>query len=211
MQISAFGDNQILAEWSELGKPYEQSFDDFVDDKDELKAKARSVCADAQNDEEKIAAIYDFVRDNIDTDKSTKHTAKISEILEQKSASPDDKNVLLAAMLQCLDYDAHPLLIATRDHAKFNPEVRHILQLNHVVCHVTVDSNTFVLDAKDHSVVFPYLPPNDLIYGGVLLDGEDSRAVSFEPRMRNSGKAINSKIIINDDGSAVCSTCICLR
>jgi hypothetical protein len=212
MQLSGFAGEKILADWSEYGELYQETFEDFMDDEDDIREKAFNIAETAETRKDTIAAIYEFVRDSIATDyKLGKYDRNSQQILEEKSASAYDKNMMLAALLQSLDYNAHPLLIATRDHAKFNPEMIQFLQFNHLVCHVSIDSSEYILDSRDRSTAFPYSPPDDLIYGGVLIDGEDSRAIGFQPRLRESGKKINTKIYLADDGSAVCSTCVCVR
>jgi hypothetical protein len=204
----------LITEWSDLGKIMQDLYDDFAGDIEDLEEMAAAITADAQNHEEALAALYRFVRDSIITAEDQSGyfiESNVQDILKEKKAPSSDKNMLLCAFLQNRGFDAHPLMIGTRDHIRFNPELKQLIQFNHLLCHVKTEAQEYVLDASCRSTVFPHLPCLDLIYSGLLIDGKSSRIIKLNPLKRESGKKIFTRLYLETDGSATCSTCICIR
>jgi hypothetical protein len=201
--------------WRDLGEKLDEWMRDFVSDKKELKQLAAQICTRLETRDEKLKALYYYVRDEIETrewggifveDKAAE------KILNQKYGDTAEKNILLIRLLNSLDIEAYPLYIGTRDdHGAFNPALRQLSQFNHVLCQVGDENNGFALDPSEESAVYPYLPSVDLVEGGLLVDGENSRPIALRHFNRKTGTDISSTILLNDDGSAICTTSVRIR
>src|SRR5690606_32560073 len=108
---------------------------------------------------ERIAAIYDWVRDNIEWDgiKDT-YPDNLKKIMEAKKGTPSDINVLLASMINKAGYDVDMVMLSTREHGfirKLYPMAR---QFNYNVCRVRLDQREILLDETDKYNPFGILP-----------------------------------------------------
>jgi hypothetical protein len=77
---------------------------------------------------------------------------------------------------------------------------------------VDLGGGEYILDAGEKAVAFPYVPAYDLIERGLLVDGAASRPISLMPPPdRTSSKQLSGIINLREDGSAICSTFICVQ
>jgi len=201
--------------WKEIGIELNKIIDEFIDDEDELEELSGKLTAGALNEDEKIAHIYDYVRDSILTRGSGMldfSEDKFSNLMDNRYGSATAKNLLLTALLQKAGFKAHPLLIGTRGFCKFNPAHVQLNQFNHLVCYVNLKIREYLLDAGNRAVAFPYVPASDRIRSGLLIDAEASRPISLlPPPKRKSSTQLKANINLREDGSAACSTFICVQ
>lgn len=216
-QLVAYRDHwnniEFAQDWPEIGERVARRIDEFCGDHDCLEAAATSICGDSLGLEARITQLYRFVRDSIESREDLSSTFydddKACDILERRFGTGIEKNTLLAALLNAQGIEAHPLFIGTRDFSGFNPDIHQLRQFNHVLCCVMSDSSRAAsLDAADRSVGYPNLPPRDLCTGGLLINGEESRAVKLTHADRPSGSQIRSIVMLDRSGAAVCSTSI---
>jgi hypothetical protein len=168
---------------------------------------------DLIDDNERVKSIFDYVRDKIETrgfGGKYPH-GEASDVINNGYGTVAEKNLLLMALLQSQGYGALPILIGTRGYAWFNPKVPHLRQFNRLLCYVPTGQKDYVLDAGSRSSAFPYLPPFDLVAGGVLINGENTQPVSLTHLDRPSGTTTMSKLLLHEDGSAICSTTVLVR
>lgn len=155
--------------------------------------------------------VCSYVKKNIKwngvIDKIPDHSFK--KVLEEKTGSSSEINLLMVSMLQKAGLQADPVLISTRKHGKIRPFNPSFSQFNDVICAVTVNEKTQLLDGTD-----PYLPNNALpercLNGSGFLvsknpDWVDVKCikartvVGVELKVDPSGE-LNGKITISRDG-----------
>lgn len=203
----------FIATWADIGEGYGNHMEDFYDDTAYLAEVADSLCKDLTTDDAKMKCLYDFVRDRIETIELTEDKdVTASDILKIRQAELADKNYLLVGLLRGAGFNAHPLLIGTRDeHGPFNTSSNQLSQFNRILCYVDEDSAAFPLDAGAAKTMYPHLPPKDLVEAGLLIDGDDTRPVTLNHPKRKNGIDVTSILYVHDDGAATCTTSVYVR
>ncbi len=206
---------EFSSDWGLIGTWLSLAADDFGKDTVDIHAVVSRVSDSTEKLEDRIVDIYDFVRDSIETrtNISLSHlgTSNARSVLEQRHGTAGEKNLLLVDMLKNLNVTVYPLVIGTRDYSAFDPNIHSMRQFNHVICCLMTDSSrAATLDASDRSVAYPHLPPRDLVSGGLLLNGEESSPVQLTHADRPSGSEITAIVSLRPDGSAVCTTSVCV-
>ncbi|MBE2185407.1 MAG: DUF3857 domain-containing protein [Rhodothermales bacterium] len=129
-----------------------------------IRDQAAAVAATATTPEEKMNAIYTFVRTNIayngDTDALPDETA--DDVLRAKRGSSPEVNSLLVAMLRSVGLDATPTLLSSRDHGRVSQTYPYLGQFNDLIAHVAIGSDVYLLDATNPLRPASLLPPNSL-------------------------------------------------
>ena len=96
-------------------------------------------------------------------------TESIRKAYTDGKGTTADINLNLIALLQGLNIDANPVLVSTRRNGKLKPGQVILTQFNHVVAGVTIDGESYVLDAIDHYCPAYILPPNTLNEKGMMV------------------------------------------
>lgn len=210
-----YNDIEFGLNWGQLGEFISEDADDFGHDKNLIHDVAQTITGDKTTLEDKIISLYEFVRDSIETRSDINYSFfdkdQAEELMEHRHGTAVEKNTLLVDLLRSLDVEAYPLMIGTRDFSAFNPNVHELRQFNHIICCLMCDSSrAATLDARDRSVAYPYLPPRDLVSGGLLLNGDKSAPVKLTHASRTSGAQLTSTVSLHPDGSAVCTTSVCV-
>jgi hypothetical protein len=202
-------------DWKTLGDKMLEYYDLFVGSKGDLVKTAKSLVEGMSTPIDKIRRIYQYARDEILTqgEEATNWFDKdnLGKVLKERGGNGGEKNALLTEMLRAVDIEASPLLIGTRDHAAFDPRVYMIQQFNHLICHVASEGQVYLLDASNRGVPFPYLPPDDLTSGGLLLKKKASEPIQIGNVNRRSAFETFSKLRVHADGSATCTTHVSMR
>lgn len=208
-----YGTYSFTRSWAELGEAVDEEYGIFLRKTEALKESADSLCAGVTDDPGKIKRLYDFVHDRIETRELSEETSNAVDVMRDRHGTAGEKNLLLVGLLRTQGISAYPVMIGTReDHVAFNPSSCQLSQLNHLVCYVGADDSTgYPLDPGDETAMYPFPGANDLVRGGLLIDGKQSRPITFNHRYRESGVDYVSSIIVRPDGSAICSTMAVIR
>lgn len=210
----AYNHIEFIEGWRALGKKLGSDYEEFSESQSGVKETANNLVSSSLSPKEKVQKLYEFVRDQIQTRDDDmlnfSKDARAEKVLKQKSGSAVEKNLLLIEMLRAVGITAYPLAIGTRDYAVFNPKIYHLRQFDLAACYVDLGSEILVLDTRDRWVPFPYLPPDDLVSGGLLINGDSSKPVTLTYPERQSSKHTFNRISTKRDGGATCSTRVCL-
>ena len=196
--------------WGEVGKDFQKYIDDHNDRKKEIKKLAEEITAGMSDPRKKSKALYDYVAtgfEAIDKSRWRFKIDKFSKFLEEKRGTGEGKNCLLACLHNSIGLNAWPVLISTRDRAKFKPNRPSLIYFNYIVTFVQLDSVWEFLDAAYEHTPYGLLPPNCLTEGGFLIDGENSELVRITIKPLASIRTDINRIFISSDGAAACSTC----
>lgn len=218
----------FLESWPDMARRLSNIYDEYIVLDDTLRKVIDSVLATSESDLNKqIQQFWEFVRNEVTTtnDELGYHypSQTTAETLRRRAGTATDKNLLLVAILQTLKHDVNPLLIASRDHARFTTAILNENQFNYMLCHMRVGSTDYLLDANSKEFPFPHLPPNLRADGGLVLTGErlhrfelgsNRTSVNDKPvdtlRLHHadwkSGIRHDATITLAEDGSAICSS-----
>ena len=205
---------QIMGTWNDLNRSMLEhlNFGDAVSGSGFLKKITEDVIAGKSTPQEKIAAIYTYVKTNIQWDgryrKFTDETLR--KALDEKKGSSADINLLLVSMLQKAGLPANPVLISTRDNGFIREQMAISSQFNYVIAQVTVDGKNILLDATDRILPIHILPERCLngkgyiiskdTPGWVTLGAPKSKIYALAETTISSEGYLNGKIDISHDG-----------
>jgi hypothetical protein len=125
---------------------------------------ARNVLDDvtisAKNDLEKTIDIYNYVRDHFNWNGEHKlfNDVSLKNLTKEKTGTATELNMLLYNLLIENDIEAKPLLISTRDNGFITKIYPVISDYNYVLIHVSIDGETYLLDANDDYLSFGQIP-----------------------------------------------------
>jgi hypothetical protein len=142
---------------------------------------------------------------------------RVDRIHDSKTGNSADIGLLLVSMLRAADLDAHPLLLSTRDNGRIQNLYPMRDQFNHVIAHVAIDGDTYLLDATNPLYPINVLPYNTLNVRGLLIKRGELTWVPLEPSVTYSRNIwgtidldndaiLTARIQVSDDGYAAVST-----
>ncbi len=156
--------NMEIRKTTELGRMYFKTamVKDLIDDT-ELAGK---------NDLEKVKYIYDYVRNNFNSNKERKLLYNLSQkkLLQNKTGAPAEINMLLLNLLRVHDIDAKILLLSTRNNGFITRIYPVMTDFNYMLAHVKIDGKVYLLDANDEYISFGQIPYQCLNQYGRLFD-----------------------------------------
>ncbi len=118
-----------------------------------MKKTVRTVTAGLSTPQEKIAAIHQYVCQNVTLGpkRACKYiNSSLKKVLDDKKGNSAEINLLMASMLDKAGIEAHPVLISTRDHGFIRQNMPVVSQFNYVLCLAKVGDKNILLDATDN-------------------------------------------------------------
>lgn len=199
--------------WADMAETMEGVIDDYTDGGKILENIVDSLTVDSIGKIELAGRIYNYVAENYvsKADRYYLSHDKLSEMINDGFGTRDEKNVLLTELLKVAGIEAWPVLIGTRDYAKFMPEIYQLHQFNHVISMALIDNRYYYLDAWLRSVPFGYLPPDSRTEGGLRLAGKNSGLVKINSDAPKSSRSDFTFIDLDSQGLATCSTSVDCR
>ncbi len=196
IQCSAYENWDKIYEWDikNLGANISQI-------SDELKNKTLDLIKNCKTNDEKIAAIYHYVQQEIRyisikgdiVANRAGHPAK--QIFENKYGDCTDKSILMAAMLGAARIVSYPAAIMAGG-GDWDPEVAHI-NSNHKISFISYDSKEIFLDSTSQNTRFPFFRADD--HGRNCLVSQARRMV--RSGMPLSNNLLRCEAVINSDKS----------
>lgn len=106
--------------------------------------------------EEAARKIFTHVRDNFTcTDHDAMYTRNpLKKVYQGKSGNVAEINLLLTALLMSQGFEAHPVVLSTRDNGKAYEIYPIMDKFNYVVCQVVIDGKPQLLDASHKKLGF---------------------------------------------------------
>lgn len=206
--------NQIMGTWSDINKTFLESeyFGQAVKKSGYLKDQVSSIIAGLATDDEKINALYNFVKSNVEWNGLSRKYIDNSfkQVLDNKKGSAAEINLLLVSMLQKAGFSASPVLVSTRDNGFVREQTPISSQFNYVLCKVIKDNKSYLLDATDKLLPINILPQRCLNGRGFIVSEENSGWISLtSPKSKMVTTAdvaftpageLNGKLSISSDG-----------
>lgn len=112
------------------------------------------------NDEEKITAMVDLVRNQVEWNGNYRRysTSILRSAWNDKTGSTADINLMIVAGLKKLGFEADPVLISTRGHGIIRDPYAISNQFNSVIAAVKLKDKILLLDGTDHYLPVGVLP-----------------------------------------------------
>jgi len=133
---------------------------------------------------EKAVAIYDFLRNTLVWNNRYRifTDEDLDEVLEKKTGSSAEINLLLILMLREAGFKANPVILSTRSHGKVYTAYPMVDQFNYVIAQLAIGKETHLLDATDRFRPFSLLPLRALNQSGLSVDGEGYSWIPIQPK-----------------------------
>jgi len=161
--------------WKKIAEEYEKddSFGNLLRGTGWLDNTVEKVIAGATTPEQKAIMIHDYVKTTVAWDEEVDRFPDntLRSVLEDKSGSSSEINMLMIAMMKRADLDASPLLISTRKNGlirQFTPYD----QFNDVICVVKIDGKDKFFDATDKTLAYNVLPERCMNGEGLVIKKE---------------------------------------
>lgn len=194
---------KYMGSWEDINKQYADSpeFLGEVTGNGFLKRTVEEITAGITTPEDKINAISNYVKQNIEWDgTSRKFISKPSKkTLDEKKGSSAEVNLLLASMLEKAGIKVSPVLLSTRNHGFVREETPISSQFNYVICLAVVGEKSFLLDATEKLLPTGMLPERCLNGSGFVVSKEGYQWTKLQPTTR-SRTVINADLTLSGTG-----------
>jgi hypothetical protein len=162
-----------MGSWEDINKNYSEDQEYMVEIRGNghLKQKTNELIAGLSSPEEKIAAVYQYVRENFQWDGTSRKflTTSLKRVVDEKKGNSAEINFLLASMLDKADIAVDPILVSTRDHGFVRESLPISSQFNHVIFQARVGEKRILLDATQKLLPVGFLPERCLNGRGFVI------------------------------------------
>ncbi|AKQ46972.1 hypothetical protein TH63_17130 [Rufibacter radiotolerans] len=119
---------------------------------------------------DRLNAVYEFVKKSVKWNgQSGKYvTSSLRKAFDAKTGNVADINLMLVAMLRDAGFEAHPVILSTRDNGRA-PHTPVLSRFNYVVAYAKIGDKTILMDATDPLMPLGYLPKQCLNGQGWLV------------------------------------------
>ncbi len=175
-----------MGSWEDINTAYWKSVGDEITGNNSLKSQTEAIVAGLKTPEEKLSAIFNFVRQNVLWDKNYRKYPENSpkKTLDEKKGSSAEINLLLACVLEKAEFNVSPVLLSTRDHGFVRETTPISSQFNDVVCLVRLGEKSVLLDATDKFLPIGMIPEECLNGQGFVVSKDGFKWISLQPTTR---------------------------
>ena len=213
------GYKSVIKSWDKL---VEELMDDetvakAIDDTKAVRRATEPLIVNRTTPEEKMQAIYDFVRTNIVWNGHYRWVAEqeVDEVLESRKGSSADITCLLLSMLRAAGVDGYQVILSTRGNGKIQVVYPILSQFNYIIAAVPIQGKIHYLDATDRFRPVGVLPTRVLNTHGLFVRKGPAEwvplstysyynhAVSASMKLSPSGEMTGSVQSIDNDYAAI--------
>ena len=204
---------EIMGSWAKLAANLNESnsFGQIISGSGFLKKQVETLVADKADANQKIAAIFDYVKTTLEWDGTKDFLAdNLKDVFDRKKGTAGDINLALASMLNKAGIDVEMVLLSTRDHGFVREQYPMTRQFNYVVCRAWTGDKFVFLDATDPFVPVDVLPERCLNGQGLLVSTKSSGWVDLTTKTRArhalyaalslSDNVLKGKVVVTHDG-----------
>jgi hypothetical protein len=167
---------EIMGSWPKLNAVLmeDAEFYGVIKGSSFLKSTVQEVTKGITDPIEKITALHNYVKQNIEWDGNKDfYSSNLKKILEQKKGSSGDINLLLASLLQKAGFEVDMILLSTRDHGFVREPYPMARQFNYTVCVVRFDGKDIFVDATEKHLPINVLPQRCLNGRGLVISNKN--------------------------------------
>jgi hypothetical protein len=183
-----------LATDQELGSTLKKSLPVPADLKSQVDKQA--VVAD------KIKIIYNYVKNNYTWNGLDSKFAGdgLKKIVDKRSGTSGEINLILLNLLQSFDIEAYPLLVAERDFGKVHPDIPLIDAFNKTAACVLADGKTFILDATQKYCPLGLTPSSLLNTYALVLNKKNDKLMTIGSNDATYNNKADLKLKLDENG-----------
>ena len=178
----------VMGTWENINKELLESnqFGGAIKKSGSLSKIVQEITAGKNSAENKISAIYHYVKGNVEWDGNYRKFTEgnFKKVLEEKKGNSADINLMMVAMLQKAGIQADPLVVSTRNHGFVRPQFPLSSQFNYVLCAAQINNDILLLDATDRTLPMNALPERCLNGQGLLISEKQSGWIELVPSFR---------------------------
>jgi hypothetical protein len=176
----------MLGNWEEINKTFHESYQKEIKGNGFLSKIVEEVIAGATTPEEKLVAIFNYVKSNISWDqKNTKYLDRsFKKLLEEHQGNSAEINILFCSMLEKAGISSRPVLVSTRDHGLIRMHTPQSSQFNYVVALASIDGKEILFDATEKLLSIKMLPERCLNGNGFALGAEKFQWIDLETKVK---------------------------
>ncbi|MFK7905762.1 MAG: DUF3857 domain-containing protein [Chitinophagales bacterium] len=159
------------------------------------------IVAKAKTEQEKMIAIYDYVKQNIGWNGiySIWTGQSLNNVFSEKSGRSSEINLMLTLMLREAGIEAYPAILSTRSHGKMQPIYPFLDQFNHVITYVKIGEEEHWLDAIHKNRPYNLLDDNDLNQKAFLLNKANPEWKTIDSKQKYQHVA-SATFVLNKEG-----------
>ncbi len=173
----------IMNTWEKLAEDLmdSESFGRQIERHGVLRKQAEMLVASMNDPEEKLRAIYDYVRTtmNWNGEYGIYTDVDLDKAFQARRGGSPEIALMLTGMLRAAELEAHPVLISTRDNGKPIDIYSILSQFNHVLTYVKIGAREYLLDATDQFCPHTLLPVHALNEKGWLVEKKNPRWINI--------------------------------
>ncbi|MEK7728986.1 MAG: DUF3857 domain-containing protein [candidate division KSB1 bacterium] len=174
---------EIMTTWEKLAEELmaSASFGEQIDRHKVLREQAQTLTVRMTDYEQKLRAIYDYVRTTMKwNDKRGVYADEaLDKMYQARRGDGPGIALMLTGMLRAAGLEAHPVLISTRDNGKVIELYPLLSQFNHVLTYAKIGTKEYLLDATDPLRPYNMLPVAGLNQVGWLVEKNKPRWVNI--------------------------------
>ncbi len=177
----------IMGSWEKLKEDLLQSqlFGGAIYGSTFLKDKVDEITSGITDPTQKINAIAQYIKDNIEWDGSDDFlTDDLQKIMEKRRGSSGDINALLGAMLNNAGLEVDMLLLSTKDHGFIRETYPMTKQFNYSICAVKLDGRHILLDCTEKYLGLDLIPTRCLNNKGYLISKKNFGWLDLETKAK---------------------------
>ncbi len=199
---------RYMGTWVDINNEYLESenFGKEVTGNGFLKKTVDEITAGKANPEDKMKAIVEYVKGNVEWDGYSRRypTKSLKKALDDKKGNSSEINLLLASMLEKAEIKVNPVLISTRDHGFVRETAPISSQFNYVICMATIGDKTYLMDATERLLPGNMLPERCLNGNGFVVAKEGFKWVKLQSPVK-SRIFTNAEVTLQSSGEMACN------
>ena len=193
---------EIMGTWSKLNTVLleSESFGKAISGSNFLKKKVEEITTGMTDPQQKTAAIFSYVRNNMEWDGvKDQYADNLKKVFESKKGTAGDINILLGAMLDKADIPVEMVLLSTRDHGFIRQEYPMEDQFNYVICTAKLGDKRLTLDATDRYLPIGVLPERCLNGAGLIISKTNHGWINLDAKTK-SKTVVSSDLTLKESG-----------
>ncbi|MFZ6012835.1 MAG: transglutaminase domain-containing protein [Bacteroidota bacterium] len=194
---------EVMGSWKKLNDDLLESdaFGRTITGSNFLKKKVDELTAGMTDPLQKITALHNFVKQEIEWDGEKDLLAdNPKDVLEKKKGTTGDINLLLASMLEKAGLEVDMVLVSTRDHGFVRQSYPMRRQFNYVVCLVRNGDKNIWLDATEKYLPVNVLPERCLNGQGLVISKKNHGWINLDSKTK-AKTVVNADLVLDKDGS----------
>jgi transglutaminase-like putative cysteine protease len=167
-----------------------------------LESMAKTVTAGLNDDLSKVKAIHKYISEKILWNGEEDYTSSsgLRKVFNNEKGNNADINMILIYMLRSLNIKADPVILCTRSNGTLNQFSAMLQQFNYLVANVTVEGESYLIDATNPLRPIDMLPFDCLNGSGRQINEFESKFVDLK-NLEKTGSLLKLDLSLSNDGS----------